>query len=212
MTVASRSGDYGVLGFGAYNGQGANRLESNDQFHLVARFSWPWEFANGQIVEAGVQMLSGRFAPSVDAGIVRAAPSNGFQDARVGVSALLYPQPFGLQGEWNWGRGPALSLDQTRITVASLNGGYLQAMYRHESPYGILMPFVRWQYFDGAMKFERNAPRTLVTETEFGLEWQIRPEVELTTLYAISDRTNVLVAPYEQLSGDTLRMQLQWNY
>lgn len=206
------SGDYGALALGIYNGQGANRLEANDQFHLVARFSWPWLFANGQIVEAGAQVVSGRFMPSVDAGIALNAPDSGFQDARFGVSALLYPQPFGLQAEWNWGRGPALSVDQTQISVAALNGGYIQAMYRVESPLGILTPFVRWQYFDGAMKFERNAPRTSVSETELGIEWQIRPEVELTTMYVLTDRTNVLVAPYEEVDGDLLRFQLQWNY
>ena len=78
--------------------------------------------------------------------------------------------------------------------------------------YGVLFPFVRWQYYDGAMKFERNAPRNSVTETELGLEWQIRPEVELTTMYVMSDRTNVLVAPYDQVNGDVMRFQLQWNY
>ena len=76
----------------------------------------------------------------------------------------------------------------------------------------ILFPFVRWQHYQGAMKFERNAPRNKVTETELGLEWQIRPEIELTTMYVLTDRTNVLVAPYEQMSGDVLRFQLQWNY
>ena len=44
------------------------------------------------------------------------------------------------------------------------------------------------------------------------LLWQIVPEVELTTMYVMTDRTNVLVAPYEQVDGDLLRFQLQWNY
>ena len=74
------------------------------------------------------------------------------------------------------------------------------------------MPFVRWQSFDGAMKFERNSPATDVTETEFGLEWQPMPELELTGMYVMTDRTNVLVSPFDQISGDLLRMQLQWNY
>ncbi|MGE0484065.1 MAG: porin [Gammaproteobacteria bacterium] len=206
------SGDYGVVGIGIYNGQGANRFEANDQFHVVARASWPWQFANGQIVELGVQALNGRFVPGVDAGIALDGTGDGFQDARWGLSALLYPQPFGLQAEWNWGRGPELTADGRRVRVAALNGGYVQAMYRAESAWGVLMPFVRWQYFDGAMKFERNAPATEVTETEFGLEWQIRPEIEVTTMYVMTDRTNVLVAPYDEMSGDLLRFQMQWNY
>ncbi len=128
------------------------------------------------------------------------------------ILTVVVSQPFGLQAEWNWGRGPALNTAQDTIRVATLNGGYVQAMYRWESPFGIMMPFVRWQTFDGAMKFERNAPFTSVDETELGVEWQIRPEVELTTMYVMSDRTNVLVAPYEQLEGDMMRFQLQWNY
>ena len=206
------SGDYGVVGVGIYNGQGANRFEANDQVHMVARVSYPWQFANGQIVEMGAQVLHGRFMPTVDNGVVIDGPSDGLADSRFGFSAILYPQPFGLQAEWNWGRGPALNADQNRVEVKALNGGYVQAMYRYQSAYGLLFPFVRWQHYEGAMKFERNAPRNSMTETELGVEWQIRPEIELTTMYVMSDRTNVLVAPYEQLSGDALRFQLQWNY
>jgi hypothetical protein len=207
------SGDYGVLGFGIYNGQGANRFEANDQFHVVARASYPFQFDNGQILELGLQALSGRFMPpSVDSGIEIAGTGDGLQDARFGISAILYPQPFGLQAEWNWGRGPSLSRDGTRIDVEALNGGYVQTMYRWESPFGVVIPFLRWQYYDGAMKFERNAPRNAMTETDIGFEWQIRPEVELVTMYVLSDRTNMLVPPYDQVSGETLRFQLQWNY
>jgi phosphate-selective porin len=206
------SGDYGVVGFGIYNGQGANRFEANDQVHMVARVSYPWQFANGQIVEMGTQVQHGRFMPTVDNRIVLDGPSDGLEESRFGFSAVLYPQPFGLQTEWNWGRGPALSADQSRVEVKPLNGGYVQAMYRYPSAYGILFPFVRWQHYQGAMKFERNAPRNDMTETELGVEWQIRPEFEFTTMYVMSDRTNVLVAPYEQMSGDVLRFQVQWNY
>ncbi len=206
------SGDYGVVALGIYNGEGANRFERNDNFHLVGRVTYPYQFANGQIVEAGVQASSGRFLPTVDNGIRLDAPANGFRDDRFGLHAVLYPQPFGLQAEWNWGRGPQLSADASFIDEESLNGGYVQAMYRIEHEFGVFMPFVRWQYFDGAMKFERNAPATDVTETEFGLEWQPMPELELTGMYVMTDRTNVLVAPFDQISGDLLRMQLQWNY
>jgi hypothetical protein len=207
------SGDYGLFGVGIYNGQGANRPDSNGEFHWVARASYPWRFANGQVFEAGVQALQGNFLPSVnDPALLAGAPGAGFKDERFGVSAIWYPQPFGLQAEWNWGDGPALSLDQSAIGVDSLDGGYVQAMYRLETEHGIMMPFIRWQRFQGAMKFELNAPRADVTETELGFEWQVRPELELTTMYVMTDRTNVLVSPYEQLTGDLLRMQLQWNY
>lgn len=207
------SGDYGLMGLGIYNGQGANRPDRNGRFHWVARLTYPWRLGNGQIFEAGVQAVQGGFTPSVDDdSLLLGAPGDGFTDERFAISAILYPQPFGLQAEWNWGNGPALNQDLSAIEVDSLDGGYVQAMYRFKTRYGNLMPFIRWQRFEGAMKFERNAPRTDVTETELGLEWQLRPELELTTLYSVMDRTNVLVAPYAQLEGDLLRLQLQWNY
>lgn len=206
------SGDYGVAALGVYNGQGANRLERNDGVHVVGRVTWPWQFDNGQIFEAGVQAIYGRFHPTVDAGIARDSTANGFQDQRVGLHAVLYPQPFGLQAEWNWGKGPELSADRRLISTEDLEGGYVQAMYRQEHQWGVFMPFVRWQHFDGAMKFERNAPYALVDELELGLEWQPMPALELTAIYALTDRTNVIDAPYEQFEGDLLRLQLQWNY
>ena len=57
------SGDYGMVAFGVYNGQGANRIELNKGTHLVARFTYPYVFENGQVVEASVQGYTGRFVP-----------------------------------------------------------------------------------------------------------------------------------------------------
>jgi hypothetical protein len=55
------SGDYGLFGIGLYNGQTANRSEANNNQHLVARFTYPFEFKNGQIFEAGIQGYNGKF-------------------------------------------------------------------------------------------------------------------------------------------------------
>jgi len=206
------SGDYGVVALGVYNGQGANRFERNDSFHVVGRLTWPWKFANGQIIEAGVQAVNGRFMPTADARVALRATANGFQDQRVGLHAVLYPQPFGVQAEWNWGKGPELSADQRRIDVDDLQGGYVQAMYKLDTERGTFFPLLRWQYFDGAMKFERNAPSTHIDDIELGVEWQPMPALELTALYTLLDRTNVIDQPYTQFEGDLLRLQLQWNY
>lgn len=206
------SGDYGVVALGVYNGQGGNRFEGNDNYHLVGRLTWPWQFANGQIFEAGFQALNGRFLTTQDARVTAAAPERGFQDQRYGFHAVWYPQPFGLQAEWNWGKGPELQADQRTINVEDLSGGYIQAMYQQDTRFGSFMPFLRWQYFDGAMKFERNSPATQVDDIEIGVEWQPMPALELTAIYAMLDRTNVLTSPYDEVQGDLLRMQLQWNY
>lgn len=211
------SGDYGMFAFGIYNGQGANRLEGNNGVHMVTRFTYPHQFSNGQILEAGIQALRGRFVPSTGpAGgftPVMDAPEKGFKDERVGVHAVLYPQPFGLQAEWNWGRGPQLNDTQTMLTESSLNGGYVLATYKVDGlRWGTLFPFVKWQHFKGGQKFERNTPKNHVNDWEFGLEWQVMKEIELTAVYHMMNRTNLASTPYERYKADVLRFQLQWNY
>lgn len=214
------SGDYGVFGLGAYNGQGANRVEGNDSMHTVVHLTYPFKFANGQYFEAGVDAYSGRFKIGTGSITVNGSSftptldgrASGFKDQRIAAHFIYYPQPFGLQGEWTVGRGPELDLDSRTVSVESLSGGYLQAMYRTSTPFGMMTPYVKWQTFDGASKFDTNAPHMEVDEVEAGLEWQFRPELELTVAYAHMERTNVGTAPYEVMDGNLLRLQLQWNY
>ncbi|MCB5191628.1 OprO/OprP family phosphate-selective porin [Methylobacillus arboreus] len=208
------SGNYGVFAFGAYNGTGANRSENNDNLHLVSRFTYPVKFENGQIFEAGIQGIYGTFKPSTSGAVVADSKTDGFKDQRVGLHAVLYPQPFGLQAEWNWGKGPSLNDAGTMIEESSLNGGYIQAMYRIKDfyGYGIMTPFVKWQYFDGAQKFETNAPQNNVNDWEAGFEWQPVPEIEFTAYYSKLDRNNLATAPYSKYNTDILRFQLQYNF
>jgi len=188
--------DYGVVALGIYNGQGANRLEMNDSVHLVGRLTYPFQFENGQFLEAGVQAIHGRYVPSTGlnaSGFTPAldAPKKGFKDQHVGVHAILYPQPFGLQAEWNWGRAPRLNETQTALADTSLNGGYVQATYKVDGlRWGILFPYVKWQYFDGMLMMERNAPKNRVKDLELGLEWQVLPALEITAAYHMMNRTN----------------------
>lgn len=211
------SGDYGVIGFGAYTGQGLNERDKNDNVHLAARITYPFEFWNGQIFETGVYGYTGRFVPT--AGINNRANiltnptfnSKGIRDERIGFHAILYPQPFGFQTEWNWGKSPQLSADRTQIVSGNVKGGYVQAMYKLDNAWGRWIPYVKWQTFDGAEKDTINAPLSRVRETEVGLEWLIRPEVELTIAYANMDRTNVKIL--EQVkNANIMRFQLQWIY
>ena len=217
------SGDYGVLGLGVYNGQGLNRPELNDNLHTVARLTYPFKFDSGQFFEVGISALSGKYVPKASAiavGGVTVTPkfdSRGLRDERVGLHAVLYPQPFGLQGEWNWGQSPQLSADRKNIQSASLNGGYVQAMYKLNNALGGWIPYIKWQQYDGSEKFSTNTPNSRVRETEVGVEWLPRPEVELTVAYANMDRTNVgtfvtSLNGYRQVKADMLRAQLQWNF
>jgi len=216
------SGDYGVLGLGFYNGQGANRAEQNNSLHTVLHFSYPFKFANGQFFEVGADAYSGRFKIAAPGSITvdgrsftpkDTAPVNGSIDQRVAVHAIYYPQPFGLQAEWTVGRGPELDLSRRQIRTKSLRGGYVQAMYKIDGgSIGTLFPYLKWQTYRGASKFDTNTPRMLVDETEVGVEWQPNNAVELAVAYANMRRTNVSSAPYRRIDGDLLRVQLQVNY
>ncbi len=271
------TGNYGMFGIGAYMGQGANQNDLNDNWHNVARFTYPWKTASGQIFEAGIQGYRGKyvrstanyFAEGVTNGNWAASPSstalitnpysqsvagvrearstntsngrfgsitaqpgidnddrNGFKDERVAVSFRMYPQPWGLEGEWNWGTTPGLDMAENKVKNKSLHGGYIQGSYfakdvtLFNTNIGNVIPFVKWQYFDGYNKAEANAPRNKVNDWEIGAEWQIAPEVELVAEYHIMKRTNMttsgafnaLEGSYRTFDGQALRLQLQYNF
>ncbi len=227
------SGNYGMLGFGLYNGQGANRQDQNDNYHVVARATYPWKTESGQIYEMGIQgyhgeYISARAKYSSALGVKdqtepTLARTNGIADERVGVSFRMYPQPFGLEGEWNWGNTPGLDMATNRIEEKNLKGGYVQASYKIDNfkffdTNGTLLPFIKWQYFDGYNKAETNSPRNQVNDWEYGLEWQIAPEVELVAVYHKMHRNNLVTGntsgrpDYERFQANALRMQLQYNF
>ncbi len=243
------SGNYGLFGIGAYNGQGANARDQNDNYHIVARYSQPWKTESGQIYEAGIQAYKGDYISTTGAysrrvgnNLVSATPTlgsgvplsgrNGIADERVGVSFMMYPQPFGIQAEWNWGHTPGLDVASNRIEEKNLNGGYIQAMYKFDNvkffdTNGTVIPFVKYQYFDGYNKAETNSPKNEVHEWELGVEWQIAPEVEIVAEYHRMNRTNLVTGArnaasasnnlparqdYENFSADALRIQVQYNY
>jgi hypothetical protein len=222
------SGDYGVLGFGVYNGQGVNREERNDDLYLVAHSTYPVDLGfigsalQGQVLEVGADAIAGKFYPSTgeytnfNTG-VKATPTfadkRGIREERVGVHAILFPQPFGLQAEWNWGKGPTLNADTNVIERKALRGGYVQAMYKMDNVFGTkgtMIPYVKWQTYRGAWKGATNAPYVSVDEVEAGVEYQIMKALELTLAYSTMDRTNT--SNLGQASGDLARAQLQWNY
>ncbi|MBL8724938.1 MAG: porin [Planctomycetes bacterium] len=210
------SGDYGVLAVGAFTGQGLNRSDTNGEVHTLARASWPFELPNHQVFEVGVQAYTGRFRPNTQAisGTTPAVNPRGVRDERVGVTAVWYPQPFGLEAEWNWGVGPQSSSDNTRITDEYLQGGYVQASWLQNGAGGAWFPFARWNYFDGSRKFARNAPSHNVNELDLGLEWSPWPEVEITVQYTHTFwRTDTTTAPYREARGDDrVGFQVQVNF
>ena len=211
------SGDYGVFNIGAYSGQGINRRDANGDPHYIARLAYPFKFSNGQFFELGTSVYTGRFVPSVAtiAGVNPSFDSRGVRDTRVAVNMNLYPQPFGLEAEWTWGEGPQLSDDFRSINSRSLNGGYVQASYRHVFDNGAeVIPFARYQYYDGARKFAVNAPKDDVEEIAVGVEFIPYREFELTLMYTRGSRTNTgdIAGLYREVNAHYLGIQAQINF
>ena len=214
------SGDYGVLTFGAYNGQGLNRPDLNGFPYWLARAEYPFKLDNGQFFELGVQGYLGKYVPSVQTVSYNGRPvtpkfdPDGVMDRRVAATAVWYPQPFGFEAEWNIGTGPRLSYDFSQINTGWLNGGYLQANYQLGVGAGKLFPYTRWHYYQGGRKFGSNAPFEYVNELDFGFEYSPWTDLELSVQYTWTfDRTNTSVAPYADVQGASrIEFQAQWNY
>jgi len=205
------SGDYGVFGFGMLNGQTANRPEANNSLHAVARLTYPFRLANGQFVEAGISGYSGRFVLVSRSTGASAAPE--YDDRRLALSLLWYAQPFGIEGEYNWGTGPAFDPEARAVESRTLRGGFVQSMYRWRTHGQVVQPFVRIQSFDGGKKVENDARLHRVREFESGIEWLPFANFELTAQYTVSDRrVEDLGSIGNRQRGRFLRLQAQVNY
>lgn len=197
------SGDYGIVGLGIFNGQGANKLEKNATPHVVGRVTYPFRIG-GQIIEPGVAAYYGRYKVSTSDDV---SADEDYRDTRIMGSLVIYPQPIGLQLEYNIGRGPELDPARSRVVERSLEGGYATITARIKD----FTPYVRFSRYRGARKFETDAPRYKVNEVELGLEWRPIKALELVGAYAFAERT-FPEAPYQQESGRLVRLQLQFNY
>lgn len=207
-------GNYGAFGLGVFNGQGLNRTEVDNDVMTVALATWPFELdglgLNGQVLEVGGSVMRNTIRPEVRTGGVSPV---GFKDNRVNLHAVLYPQPFGLQAEWNWGTGPEFIPATGRIEERPVNGGYVQAMAKIDnSPIGPFYPFARWQYYRGGFKAAVNAPRLETEELELGLEIQLDSALEVTATYGWASRKEADERRFGQAEGQILRVQAQWNY
>jgi len=207
-------GNYGAFGLGVFNGQGLNRTERNDAVMTVGLATWPFELdglgLEGQVFEIGGAFMRNRLSPELRAGGISPV---SFADNRIGVHAILYPQPFGLQGEWNWGTGPQFDPITGQVEERPLRGGYVQAMGRvRQSPIGPFYPFARYQYYRGGFKAAINAPRLETEELELGLELLPTPPLEITITYGWASRKEADERRFGQAEGQLLRIQAQWNY
>ena len=208
------TGDYGAVALGVYNGQAANRPEANGNKHVVAHLAWPFRLGRRQIVEVGAHGYTGLYripTSQVTPGV--AGGGADYRDRRLGLGAVLYPQPFGLAGEVNWGDGPEYDAGTNAIQTQALKGGYLLASYRALVRGRPLIPYVRGQYYEGGKKQELDARTYHVEELEMGLEYAPVAALELTAAVTFAERRfEDGVLPVNQQSGEFVRLQAQLNY
>lgn len=206
------SGDYGIAGIGIYNGQTANKPELNPNKHIVARVSYPFELKS-QIIEAGIQAYKGKVTLASTSSGVGYAIDKLYDDERVAGTFVLYPKPFGILAEYNIGKGPEFDKWSDSITTQRLKGGFITASYKMDFKNNTVIPFVRYQTYQGGKKHELDARSYRLKELELGIEWQMTANFELVAMYTMSSRR------YEDFEnqnnyqrGNLLRLQAQVNF
>jgi hypothetical protein len=208
------SGDYGIFAFGVFNGQTANNPELNNKPHVVSRFTYPFQLKK-QIIELSLQAYSGTYtlAKSNISSQVKTNSDLGYKDERVAASFILYPKPFGIQTEYTIGRGPEFNKITDSIDLTSLHGGYITTSYLLKIKKHVLIPFLRYQYYDGGKKHERDARSYNVKEFELGAEWQVNKNFELVVNYTNSNRRFEDFTRQDNLQkGGLVRIQAQVNF
>lgn len=208
------SGDYGVVGLGVFNGQTGNAPELNNKLHVVGRVSYPFKIGN-QFIEPGLQGYTGQYqipAGNISDGTIVREDLN-YLDQRVAASFILYPQPFGIQAEYNIGRGPRFNTENNTIEESPIKGGYITMTYKKTLFDQLFYPFLRYHYYDGGKKFERDARSYEVKELELGIEWRPYRSFELVAMYVISSRRfEDFVINNNLQEGNLLRIQAQLSF
>lgn len=210
------SGDYGVVGFGFFNGQTPNRPDANNNRHVVARLTYPFELANKQIIEPAIQYYTGKVvvtSVSTARGVKGINSNFEYLDERVAGTFVLYPQPFGILAEYTLGTGPQYNPATNTIEQKPLQGGYATLSYLLKTSNQTIIPFYRYQTYQGGKKHELDARSYNVNESEIGVEWQPNKNFEFVAMYTISSRRfEDAVIPANFQRGRLLRLQVQCNF
>lgn len=208
------SGDYGCFGLGVYNGQTINKAETNNNLHVVTRFTWPFVLKS-QPFEAGIQAYTGFYTLESLSSGTKVNSDKNYLDTRYAATFVMYSKPFGILAEYNIGKGPVYDASGDSVKVDNLEGGFITINYmiRLNKWHQVITPYARAQYFSGGFKTELDAAHYKVNDYEFGVEYQICKNLELTAAYLVADRrieTKANETNYQQ--GNTIRLQLQVNY
>lgn len=208
------SGDYGVFGFGVFNGQTVNRPEQNNNLHVVGRITYPFEIGS-QILEPSIQAYTGKYVVTADqtSPVTKTLLDKNYRDERVAATLVLYPKPFGIQAEYNVGRGPEFNTITDSVTLRKLTGGYATFNYLIKAKNQLIYPFARIQYYSGGKKHELDARSYDVNEYEIGVEWQPVRNFELVAQYTFSKRRfEDFRTKNNTQRGQLLRLQAQLNF
>ncbi|MBK8926957.1 MAG: porin [Crocinitomicaceae bacterium] len=207
------SGNYGLLSFGVYNGQTANKVELNNELHMAARITYPFRIKN-QLAEISLMGYTGQYTMPKDllsSGVITNTSAT-YTDKRSAVSLVLYPKPFGIQAEYTRGVGPTFDRADSTIKTLPLQGGYVTLCYKTKIFNQSFTPYTRYQYYEGGKKLEKDARNYLVREIEAGIEWQPYKYFEITAAYVFSNRQyQDLTTDYDEM-GSLIRLQVQLNF
>ena len=99
------------------------------------------------------------------------------------------------------------------IELSNLRGGYVTASFKKNVGKQVIIPFSRYQYYNGGKKHELDARSYEVKEFEVGIEWQPNKNFELVTMYTFSNRRFEDFRLQNNLQkGSLLRIQAQINF
>jgi hypothetical protein len=166
-------------------------------------------------VEPALQAYSGKYTFSTDqlSTGVKTKANRQYRDERVAATMVLYPKPFGIQAEYNIGKGPEFNKLTDSIETKSLTGGYATFNYMLKAKNHLIYPFFRVQYYSGGKKHELDARSYDVTEYELGIEWQPIKNFELVAQYTFSKRRFEDFRNQDNTQkGRLLRLQAQLNF
>ena len=136
-----------------------------------------------------------------------------YLDERYAASLILYPKPFGIQAEYNIGKGPEYDATKDSIMTKDLKGGYVTLSYLIKIKKQVIIPFVRGTVYEGGKKHELDARAHNVKEIEGGIEYQLFKNFEFTASFMYSERTTSdRTKENNQQSGSLLRLQAQLNF
>jgi hypothetical protein len=151
--------------------------------------------------------------PDQLSGGTKVKASRNYVDQRLAATFVLYPKPFGIQAEYNIGKGPEFNPLTDSIETKKLTGGYATFHWMIKAKEQLIYPFVRIQNYSGGKKFETDARSYNVNEVEIGLEWQPFRAFELVAEYTISKRRFEDFRKQNNLqNGRLLRLQAQVNF